>query len=194
VTGQARDDKLCHAIFNEFPMSKFSKPKQRPCPDMLIKARLLFLRYAFPCAGITLARGKISQQQYNNLEKAVLTGHPPSIVNLTRIFGPAWRRINRLANLIEKSPLDPETIRTYFLKFHNQDIKQNDGSYAMAPEFLKKLCRVEKAKIIQVSSDFYLVKIRNKKRAVSKAICPRAKVGDIVAVHYGYAVEKFKKK
>lgn len=154
-------------------------------------ARILFLKYAFPCAGVTLARGKITQKEYDVLEKAVRTSRALPWKTLERIFVPARRRIREVAARIHGAPHDSAVIRRYYLEFHNEYIKNNDGSYARAPEALKKLCRVERARVIEKGGDYYVVKVSGgKKRPVSSLICPDARVGDMVSVHYGYAVEK----
>lgn len=162
--------------------------------DKDAEARVLFLKYAFPCAGVTLARGAITQKEYDSLEKAARTSKPLQWRMLERIFVSAWRRIREVAASIHGDPHDSAVIRRYYLEFHNEYIKNNDGSYARAPEAFKKLCRVEKARIIKKGSDFYIVKIGAKKRPVSSMICPEAHVGDTVSVHYGYAVEKINAK
>ncbi len=153
-------------------------------------ARILFLKYAFPCAGVTLARGKITQKEYDALEKAARTSRPVKWKMLERIFAPAWRRIREVARELNADPREANTIRRYYLEFHNKYIKNNDGSYADAPEALKKLCRVEKARIVGKGDDYYIIKIGAKKRPVSSMICHNASVGDTVSAHYGYAVEK----
>ncbi|MFH1712615.1 MAG: HypC/HybG/HupF family hydrogenase formation chaperone [Candidatus Jacksonbacteria bacterium] len=87
---------------------------------------------------------------------------------------------------------DAQTIRDYYLKYHNKFIDKNEGSYKQAPPALKKLCRIEKARVVGIKPNCYIVKIRQKLRPVSKMICLNAKIGDWVSVHYGYAVEKLK--
>ena len=72
----------------------------------------------------------------------------------------------------------------------NKFIDKNEGSYQQAPEALKQLCRIEKVKVVDVKPDCYIVKVGKKNRVVSKIICADAKLGDLVSVHYGYAVEK----
>jgi len=153
-------------------------------------ARILFLKYAFPCAGVTLARGKITQKEYSGLEKAARTSAPVEWKTLERIFAPAWRRIRESARELNADPRDLQTIREYYLKFHNQYIAAKDGSYAHAPEILCRLCRVEKGKIVSMGDDFFIVKIRSITRPVSRMLCKDASIGDTVSVHYGYAVEK----
>ncbi|MBI4360075.1 MAG: hypothetical protein HY564_03200 [Candidatus Jacksonbacteria bacterium] len=155
-----------------------------------IEARVLFLKYAFPCAGVTLARGAISKKEYDALENSARTSIPVEWKTLERIFVPAWRRIREVAQKINHDPRDANTIRRYYIEFHNEYIKNNDGSYAHAPEALKKLCRVEKAKIVSVKDDFFVAAIGRTRRPVSRMLCKNARVGDIVSAHYGYAVEK----
>lgn len=157
-------------------------------------AQLIFLKYAYPCAGITLARGAISQKQYDQLEQAIKDNEALSWKTLEKAFVPAFKRLRLTATKFNRDLNDPDFIRDFFLKYHNQFIAANDGSYACAPGALKKLCRVQRGQIIKVGRDHYIVKIRQQLRPVAKLICQGAGVGDTVSVHYGYAVEKLKMK
>ena len=153
------------------------------------QAQILFLRYAFPCAGVTLARGKITQKEFDFLERVALNQIPVSWNILERIFVPAWRRIREVAKKLGSDPYSETTIRAYYRDFHNGYIEAGDGSYRDAPSALKNLCRVEKAEIEEAHKDYYIVAIGEKNRAVSSALCACQARQDFIAVHYGYAVE-----
>lgn len=157
-----------------------------------MNAQNLFLKYAFPCAGITLARGVINQEEYDALERAVLNDRAVPWKTLRKTFIAAFRRLKNTMQKLGRASYDVKTIRQFFLKYHNNYIDMNDGSYAYAPDSLKHLCRIEQAIITKVGTDHYIVKINKKNRPISKLICANAKAGDIVSVHYGYAVEKLK--
>jgi len=154
------------------------------------QAQILFLKYAFPCAGITLARGHITQDEFTLLKTALKKELPIPWETLERIFPPAWRRIFETAKILHTNPHSLDTIRTYYLEFHNAYIEKNDGSYRFAPPVLKELCRVERAPVREVQKNYYLVAIKKNIRPVSNFICPDAEEGTIVSVHYAYAIEK----
>lgn len=153
------------------------------------QAQILFLRYAFPCAGVTLARGKITQKEFDFLEKSALNQIPAAWDALERIFVPAWRRIREVAKKLGLDVYSETTIRAYYRDFHNGYIEEGDGSYKYAPDALKNLCRVEKARVEEVHNNYYIVAIGKKKRAVSNELYLGAGKRDFIAAHYGYAVE-----
>ncbi len=86
-------------------------------------------------------------------------------------------------------------IREYFYSYHNHVIDKGEGVYAKAPPMLKELSRVDKARVIARKGNVLIVeyidkKGVNKRRNVLDSFVPDAKLGDVVTIHYGYAVEK----
>ena len=63
------------------------------------------------------------------------------------------------------------------------------GIYATAPPSLKELSRVEKAEVKKKKDDALVVRYGDKFRCVLNHFTPEAKEGDIVTIHYGYAIE-----
>lgn len=159
---------------------------------MTNKAEVLFVKYAFPCAFIIRQRGEISQKELDELEAAAINGKVLDRVFLERVFFRAFRRIEILAQEMKKDKWDYEVIHHYFVSRHNELIENGMEAYATAPETMKDLCRVHRAKIMKVKGNYLVVQYgkENKLRPVMGEMISNPKVGELVTIHYGYAVEK----
>jgi hypothetical protein len=156
-----------------------------------MKIETYFLKYAFPCAFITLQRGGIDQKTYDRLEKAAVAGRALPRKLLEKVFSAAFRRMAKLAKEKKCGVWDLRLIREYYWVKHNKLIRQGEGSYRFAPPALKKLCRILPATVEKVSGKTAIVKFKTGgKRPVMTDLCGRLKKGDCVMVHYGYAIEK----
>tara|TARA_Y100000310_G_scaffold343478_1_gene451309 strand:+ start:2352 stop:2828 length:477 start_codon:yes stop_codon:yes gene_type:complete len=148
-----------------------------------------FLKYAFPCSFILRQRNEISQQQYDQLEKSAINNITLPKELLEKTFHRAFERIEKLASKNNKDKWDLDIIKQYFLQHHNELINDGMYTYAEAPETLKELCKVKKAKVTEIKDDILIVEIENKPRPVMNSLTPNAKIGDLITIHYGYAVE-----
>jgi len=158
-----------------------------------MKIEAYFLKYAFPCAFITLQRGGIDQKTYDRLEEAAVKGRALPRELLESVFKAAFRRMGVLAREMGLDVWDFALIREYYWKRHNVLIRQGEGNYRYAPAALKKLCRIVPATVEKVKGDTAVVKFKNgTTRPVITDLCGRVIKGDLVMVHYGYAVEKLK--
>ena len=61
-----------------------------------------FFKYAFPCAHLTLERGAITQEQYDELEKRFLEDNPPSKEELEKTYSVAFGFLKKLAEKMNK--------------------------------------------------------------------------------------------
>jgi len=164
-----------------------------------MKPEILFLKYAFPCSMVLMQRKEITQKTFYALEKAAINNQQVKRKLLEKIYFRAITRMKALAKEKNKNYFSEEVVREYFTKRHNQLL---DGMFqnftdkgididSRAPSALKQLCKVFRAKIIRKCKGYYIVKYSNKKtRPVLSDLLPKAEVGDIVTIHYGYAVEK----
>ena len=156
-----------------------------------MEPEVLFLKYAFPCAFIIKQRGEINEFEHQILEDAAINNKVLERRLLEKVFFRAFERINKVAKELNKDKWDSEVIKEYFINKHNSIIDEGMYSYAEAPESLKNLCKVHKAKVIKTKNNFLIVEYDNKKtRAASKDLVKNVKIGDYVTIHYGYAVEK----
>jgi len=156
-----------------------------------MKNEAYFLKYAFPCAFITLQRGGIDKKTYDRLEKAAVAGRALPRKLLEKVFAAAFRRMKVLAKEMKCGVWDLKLIREYYWIRHNQLIREGEGSYRFAPPALKKLCRVLPARVEKVRGKTAIVKFKSGgRRPVMTDLTGPLKKGDRVMVHYGYAVEK----
>lgn len=152
---------------------------------------VFFLKYAYPCSFIIKQRGEIDEKEMEELRQAAIKSLPLPKEKLEKIFFRAFQKISPIAKRMKKDVWDIEVLREYFINQHNNIIEKGMYAYAQAPQTLKNLCKVHKAKVIEKNEDALIVEYgEGKIRPVLNELVPQAKVGDIVTIHYGYAVEK----
>lgn len=151
-----------------------------------------FLRYAFPCAGVLLESGKMSQEKYNKLENALRDGEFPSRNFVEKYFIAAFRRIKKLAEEMKIDDYwDMRVIREYWHETHNKNIDEREGGYARMPEAFCDYCKVHVGTVVEIfSNGFLLVRYGDKKRVVNGEYVSGIRVGDRVRIHHAYAVER----
>jgi len=154
-----------------------------------MKVENFFLRYAYPCAYIALQRGEITNEELQELEEAAVENKDISREKLEKVFHKAFESIRELAKERNKDIWDEAIIREFFYSYHNKVIEKGEGTYATAPETLKELSKVTDAKVVKKNDDNLLVEYDKKIRCVMNSFVAEAKEGDIVRIHYGYAVE-----
>ena len=167
-----------------------------------MKPEVIFLKYAFPCSTVLRQRNEITQEMLNKLEDAAINNKVISREVLEKIYFRAISRMKVLANERNKDYFSEDLIREYFTKRHNDILdghisgKNNDMGIDVdknTPSSLRHLCKVFKAKVIEKKEDYYIVEYdNNKKRPVLNSLLPDAKIGDVITIHYGYAVEEAK--
>jgi hypothetical protein len=150
-----------------------------------------FLKYAFPCAFITLQRGAIDAKTYDRLERAAVRGESLTRRELEKVFAAANRRMDILVREHGYKKWSFELVRDYYWKWHERFIKDGEGSYKFAPKILKDLCRVLQGTVVRGGKDTVVVRLKGRKtRPVMTELTGPLKKGDKVMVHYGYACEK----
>ncbi len=153
-------------------------------------AELYFLKYAFPCAFITLQRGRISNSEFEKLEDAAVNGKVILREDLERIFAPAMRRLKKLSKETGLEFWSRELLEEYYFKNHNEIIEEGEGDYGKAPEILRELCKVFPATVESIREDTAVVVLPDGgKRAVNTCLVGLVEPGDKVMIHYGYAAE-----
>ena len=156
-----------------------------------MKEEVFFLKYAFPCSFILLDRKEITKEELDKLEKAVVNDEVLDREYLEKIYFRAFQKIEKFANELKKDKWGLEVLKKYFIEEHNCIINEGKYAYAKAPESLKNLCKVHKAKVLEIKDEVLIVEYDgNKKRPVMKLLVPGVVVNDIVTIHYGYAIEK----
>ncbi len=162
----------------------------------------LFLKYAFPCTIVKVARKEITQQEYESLEQAAKGNQPVSRAMLEKTYPAAVARMKAVAEEKGQVYFSVENIRDYFLGRHNELLQgtfhpnkqQGPPLDQNLPQAIRELCLITTGKIVKKGETFYVVKFtageQTKRRTVSNDLLPNAGIGDVVRIHYGYAVEK----
>jgi len=165
-----------------------AKPAKLP---KAVSVESYFLRYAFPCTYVIKQRGEINDRTFRALENAAMHNRKVGRKLLESTYRKAFERMDRVAESMGiRSHWDLKVIREYFHNRHNAMIEAGDGSYAIAPNVFRELCKVHTAEIIEKRDDFFIVKYgRGKTRVVGSFYVPGAKKGDKVRIHHGFAVE-----
>ncbi|MFH1592086.1 MAG: HypC/HybG/HupF family hydrogenase formation chaperone [Candidatus Woesearchaeota archaeon] len=154
-----------------------------------MKPEVFFLKYSFPCALICQQMGEIDEAEVKELEDAATTSVPLPREKLERIFFRAFKRIDSIAEELGRDRWDLDVLEEFFLKRHNEIVEKGFEISGKVPRTLKELCKVHVAEIVEKKGDVLIVKFGNKTRPVHNKLVPEAKVGDLVTIHYGYAVE-----
>jgi hydrogenase maturation factor len=152
-------------------------------------SRILFLKYALPCAGTLVKRGSISNKL---IEKSVrnislnrkLSGHPE------KFFKTAYAMCKKIARETNKKSINESVIRRYFLFEHDKVV---DSRYKAFKDFNPIKCRVFPGKILKIRNKEALIKtiIGNKKYRTN--FIQNLRIGDYAVVHRSFAVEKISK-
>ncbi len=151
---------------------------------------LYFLKYAFPCAFITLQRGRISSAEFKRLEDAAVNNKIVLRQDLERIFAPAMRRLKKLSNETGLKMWSRDLLEEYYFNNHNVIIEEGEGDYGKAPEILRELCKIFPAIVESVQKETAVAVLPNgRKRAVNTCLVGPVKLGDKVMIHYGYVAE-----
>jgi hypothetical protein len=159
-------------------------------PEEVGESEKYFFKYAFPCAQIKVRLGSLTPEKYEKLKEIFLENKCPDKETLEKLFPPAFRRIRKLAEKMEKDIWDFSVIQEYWKKNHSEVIDEGEGMYGIASESFKNLCKVHEAEVIEKKDDDLTVKYEDRKRVVSGFLVPDAKVGDKVRIHFSYAIEK----
>ncbi len=156
-----------------------------------MKPEIFFLKYAFPCSFIIKQRGEITQEEYSTLENAAVNNEVLQREFLERVYFRAFQRIKIIAKEMKKEIWDLSIIKSYFREKHNEIIDDGMYSYAEAPPVLKELCKVYEARVISLENNVAVVEYaQGKRRPVITSLVSDLKPGNLVTIHYGYAVER----
>lgn len=157
-----------------------------------------FFNYAFPCADALLSLGRITNEQYDSLQKKLLDREVPSRIELEKAFEKAFERIKRLASNLGLDYWDINVMKKYWTEEHNRIINSGEGLYGKLSETFKDLCRVHEAQILEKRNlenvVLFVVEYdsngETRKRTVFGTFIPNADLGEKVRIHHSYAIEK----
>ena len=153
---------------------------------MEIEDRLLFLKYALPCAGTLVKRGIVSQEHVDNLIELVSKGKLPED-NAENIFKVANAMCSVIAMRMGKKKVDSEVIRRYFLREHDKVVEER---FEQMRDFNPDDCKTHSGSVVGVRGGFATVETSLGRKGYRDDFVKDLKEGDKVVVHYGFIVEK----
>lgn len=153
---------------------------------MKIEDRMLFLRYALPCAGTLIRRGNVTQQYVDNLIKSVSNDIEPE-GSAEKMFIVANAMCNHFAREMKKRSIDSEVIRRYFLIEHSRVV---DERYELMKDFDPVDCKTYLGKVLKVNNGHATLETRLGKRSYRTDFVKDLREGDNAVVHWDFVVEK----
>jgi hydrogenase maturation factor len=157
---------------------------------MEIDDRLLFLKYALPCASTLVSRGNTTQAYIDKLIRMVSQGKVPK-EKAEKMFKVANVMCDHWAKKMHKDVIDDSVIRKYFLLEHSQVV---DDRYELMKDFNPVDCKTYPGKVMKVNGSSAMVKTRLGTKRYRTTFAKEVKEGDVVVVHYDFIIEKAPKR
>ena len=150
------------------------------------KDRLLFMKYALPCAVTLVSRGSVEKDDIENLIDAVKKGRQiPE--GAEKIFKVAMSACSLIALDSHKEFIDIDVIHNYFLYGHDDVI---DRRFDEMRDFDPEACRVRPGIVKHIFKDSAVVLNSAGEKRYRTDFVPDLKIGDRVATHRDFVVEK----
>ena len=153
---------------------------------MEISDRILFMKYALPCAGTLVRRGTVTQEYVDSLISIVARGAEP-YDGAERMFKVANAVCNDLAEKMGKSSIDSEVIRKYFLLEHARVV---DDRYKLMGDFDPVACNTYSGKVVSLDFGKAVVKTRLGSNTYRIDFANDIREEDEVIVHWDFVVER----
>ena len=150
------------------------------------ESRLVFMKYALPCARTLVKRGNADQTYIDMLIDIVKNnGEIPK--DAEKIFKVAFSACSLAAIDDGKSSIDAGIIRKYFLFGHDKVI---GSRYEEMGDFDPEACRVRAGVVESVENEKAVVYGPSGRKAFRIDFVPDARKNDIVVTHWNFIVEK----
>jgi hypothetical protein len=153
---------------------------------MQVEDRLLFLKYALPCAGTLVKRGAISQERVDNMVKMVSDGKLPE-EGAEGVFKVAFAMCSIIAMRMGKKSIDADVIRQYFLMEHSKVVEDR---FEYMRDFNPVACKTYAGKVVEAGKDSAVVRTALGEKEYRTVFARDVKKGDEVAVHYNFIIER----
>ncbi len=153
---------------------------------MRISDRLLFFRYALPCAGTLVKRGTISQRQLDEMITQVASGSEPE-PGAETVFKVAIAMLDHYAGAMGKEAVDAEVIRRYFLLEHSEVV---DERARLMGDFSPASCKTYPGRVVSTDGDRAIVETRLGRHEYRTDFANGVEKGDTVVVHWDFVVER----
>lgn len=149
-------------------------------------SRMLFLKYALPCADTLVERGAVSKKLIKESIRNIslnrkVNGHPE------KFFKTAYAMCEKIARRAKKKSIDENVVRRYFLFEHDKVV---DSRYESFKDFNPLQCRVFPGKILKIKNKEALIKTILGKKKYRINFIQNLRIGDCVVVHRSFTVEK----
>lgn len=155
-----------------------------------IKNRLLFFKYAVPCAETLVKRGQKDQIFVDDLVKRI--SENKKIQNkCEENFKVAYAMCKLLAKRKHKKEIDDEIIREYYLFNHDEMV---DKRFEQMGDFDPTECRVYSGKVIGIVDGMARVKTILGIKKYKIDYNQNLKIGEFVTVHRKFVVEVISQK
>ncbi len=148
--------------------------------------RLLFLRYALPCAGTLVKRGNVSAEYIDGLIERVSKNIAPER-GAESIFKVANVMCDKFAREMGKASTDAEVIRRYFLFEHAKVV---DDRFELMRDFNPVDCRTYAGKVVGLGEGYAMVQTELGQKRYKTVFAKGIKENDDVVVHYDFVIEK----
>ncbi len=160
------------------------------CVLLKIKNRKLFFSYALPCAQTFVKRGKLSQEELDEIIKNFSEGKLPK-KGFENTFLVANNMLKIIAMKLGKEEIDSQVLRQYYLVDHDKVV---DKRYEEVRDFDPMACKIRIGKVLELQKDKAKVETEFGIKEYKTNFIKNIKIGDKVIVHYDFIVEKFTEK
>ncbi len=147
--------------------------------------RLLFLKYAVPCATTLVKRNTLAQKDYDSLLAGIINGKLPQ-GEPEKIFKVAFAMCSATA-LKNGGQIGAKIIRDYFWFGHDAVV---DERFEAMRDFDPVHCKTYPARVTKVRGAIATVETSVGKQECRTDFTPAIKPGSCVVVHRGYVVEE----
>jgi len=156
---------------------------------MKISNRILFFKYALPCAETLIKRGDLSQEEFDKILAMVTSGKEPE-KNSENVFKVAMAHLKFISMQKKKNEIDEDSIREYFLFVHDDAV---DERFEEVGDFDQEKCRTYPGIVKEVKDGKTLVKTPLGTEYYKNYFAKDLKIGEFVVVHRDFVVEKLSK-
>jgi hypothetical protein len=154
------------------------------------EAALLVMRFAFPCAEISVQLGHIFPEEYATIEKALLEQKALPRAEIERYWPALFKRLKEVAEKEGLDYWDSKNIRLHYLKYHDGYIDMGDGLLGKMSPTEKELCRARLGKVVRrekVGEELIFI-LENGERILGRYL-PSVTEGTIIAYHRRFATD-----
>ena len=145
--------------------------------------------YALPCGGTFVKRGILKEEEWNRCIALVSENRTPE-EKIEKMFLVANVICSRVAKQMGKSEIDSEVIREYFLMEHSKVV---DDRFRIMRDFHPVACSTYAGNVMAIKNGHSAVKTVLGEKEYRTDFERGLTIGDIVAVHFDFIVEKISK-